>query len=149
MRDFQIYLSGGMSKFGKENFDDGNQWRVIIKNMLTSQDCQNWFPYNLRLINPNDSFNFLDDPPEYASDREIMNYDIRKALASDLVIVSFIDPASIGTAMEQAIAYNHNIPVLGLNDKHYTLHPWQRDMCERVFENIEELVDYVIKFYLS
>ena len=27
-----IYLAGGMGKFGKENFDEGNSWRKNIKN---------------------------------------------------------------------------------------------------------------------
>ena len=31
MKDFTIYLSGGMSKYGKENFDIGDAWRRYCK----------------------------------------------------------------------------------------------------------------------
>ena len=30
MKNFTIYLAGGMGKFGKENFDEGNKWRGFM-----------------------------------------------------------------------------------------------------------------------
>ena len=47
---FNIYLAGGMGKFGKENFDDGNKLRIYCKNILEKYECN----YNVNVINPND-----------------------------------------------------------------------------------------------
>lgn len=34
MKDYQIYMAGGMGKFGKNEFSKSNSWRVYSKNML-------------------------------------------------------------------------------------------------------------------
>ena len=40
MKNFTIYLAGGMSKFNKENFDEGNEWRVYVNgNLKTVTAC--------------------------------------------------------------------------------------------------------------
>ena len=31
MKNFTIYLAGGMAKFGKERFNEGNKWRILCK----------------------------------------------------------------------------------------------------------------------
>lgn len=143
MKTFDIYLSGGMQKFGKENFNDGNDWRIYCKNTLETYDCD----YKVKVCNPNDLFNFRDEP-KYISDREVMNLDLYKLRQSDLVIVSFNDKWSLGTQSEIAIAYDRHIPVIGLNEDNQDLHPWQICMCERIFNNIDEMLDYIEDFYL-
>ena len=40
MKNFTIYLAGGMGKFGKENFDEGNKWRVLCKREFEDYDSQ-------------------------------------------------------------------------------------------------------------
>ena len=55
MKNYQIYLCGGMGKFGKDNFEEGNKWRTYCKNTLETCECN----YNVSAINPNSYFNFL------------------------------------------------------------------------------------------
>ena len=44
MKKYQIYLAGGMGKFGKENYDVGNNWRKYCKYTLEN------FESNLKII---------------------------------------------------------------------------------------------------
>lgn len=143
MKDYNIYLSGGMQKFGKDNFDEGNKWRKYCKNALETCECD----YKVKVCNPNDLFNFKDEP-QYKTEREVMNLDLHKLRQSDLVIVSFNDKWSLGTMSEIAIAYDRRIPVIGLNVNNTELHSWQICMCERIFDNIDEMLDYIQDFYL-
>ena len=144
MRNFQIYLCGGMGKFGKEEFDKGNDWRKYCKTALEDCDCD----YKVHVVNPNDYFNFLDEPPRYKTQKEVMNFDLNKLRHSDLVIANFNDKYSLGSMSEIAIANDRGIPVIGLDVDKQELHPWQVEMCERIFDDIDEVLDYVEDFYL-
>lgn len=141
---YQIYLCGGMGKFGKENFDKGNIWRKYCKQVLETCECN----CRVRVINPNNYFNFVDEPPQYKSQTEVMNFDLHKLRNSDLVIASFNDTYSLGSMAEIAIAYERRIPVIGLDIDNQELHPWQICMCERIFDNIDKMLDYIEDFYL-
>ena len=83
MEKFQIYLAGGMGKFGKENFDKSNVWRTYCKEILENGKYVN-------VVNPNDYFNFLEEP-KYKSEREVMAFDLNKVRSSDLIIINFND----------------------------------------------------------
>lgn len=143
MQNKTIYLAGGMSKFGKDNFTQGNKWRQDCKQILTNQK----FKYNLDVINPNDYFNFKS--VTYKSQREIMEFDLYKVRNADLIIVNFNDPYSLGTMAELAIAYERRIPIIGLNEDRNELHPWQIEMATRVFDNLGKMLMYVQDYYLS
>ena len=144
MKDFVIYTAGGMGKFGKENFDKGNEWRKHCKQILENCECD----YRVKVVNPNDFFNFVDEPPQYKTQDEVMRLDLHKLRNSDLVIANFNDTYSLGSMSEIAIAYDRGIPVIGLNENKQDLHPWQICMCERIFNNIDEMLDYIEDFYL-
>ena len=144
MKDFVIYTAGGMGKFGKENFDKGNEWRKYCKQILENCECD----YRVKVVNPNDFFNFVDEPPQYKTQDEVMRLDLHKLRNSDLVIANFNDTYSLGSMSEIAIAYDRGIPIIGLNEGNQTLHPWQVCMCERIFDNIDEMLDYIEDFYL-
>lgn len=144
MRNYNIYLSGGMQKFGKDNFEEGNKWRKYCKEMLENCECD----YKVKVCNPNDLFNFRDEP-QYISEKEVMNLDLYKLRQSDLVIVSFNDKWSLGTMSEIAIAYEKRIPVIGLDIDKQILHPWQICMCERIFNDINEMLGYIQDFYIT
>lgn len=141
---YNIYTCGGMGKFGRENFNKGNAWRVYCKKTL--ENCES--NYVVNVINPNDFFNFFDETPQHKSQLEVMNLDLNKLRQSDLVIVNFNDKWSLGTQSEIAIAYDRRIPIIGLDVENQTLHPWQICMCERIFTNIDEMLDYIEDFYL-
>lgn len=147
MKDYFIYLAGGMSKFGKDNFEESNSWRkqcISYLNNHTDRSC-----YDVHITNPNNYFNFLEDVPTYESQREVMEFDLNRVRKSDLIIVNFNDPASLGTMAELAIAYEKKIPVVGLNEYENKLHPWQNEMCNRIFPNIDDLLNYIVCYYLS
>lgn len=143
MERFNIYLIGGMTKFGADNFDKGNQWRVYLKDRL--ERCNS---YKINVINPNDYYNFLGNIT-YDSEREVMEFDLYKLRNSDLCICNFNDPNSLGSMAELAIAYDRRIPVVGLCENNETLHPWQEEMITKKFDNIEALALYVIDYYLN
>lgn len=144
MKYFQIYLCGGMGKFGKDNFEKSNTWRIYCKNTLENCECD----YNVKAINPNDYFNFVEDPPRYVNQREVMELDLNKLKKSDLVIANFNDIYSLGSMAELAIAYDRHIPIIGFDIDNQELHPWQIEMCNRIFNNIDEMLDYVEDYYL-
>lgn len=143
-KTISIYLAGGMGKFGKDDFNKSNNWRKYCKNILESYESD----YKVKVINPNDYFNFVEEPPRYISQREIMEFDLNKVRCSDLIIVNFNDVYSLGTMAELAIAYERRIPVIGLNDEGQILHPWQMEMTTRMFNSIGEMLNYVKDFYL-
>lgn len=145
MKNFQIYLCGGMGKFGKDNFEESNVWRIYCKNTLENCECD----YKTKVINPNDYFNFKEEQPKYVSQREIMELDLHKLRNSNLVIVNFNDMYSLGSMSELAIAYDRRIPIIGLDINNQELHPWQIEMCNRIFDDIDEMLDYVEDYYLA
>lgn len=144
MRSITVYLCGGMGKFGKENFDECNKWRKYCKQALETCESQ----YKVYVINPNDYFNFVDEPPLYNSQNEVMRLDLNKLRNSNLVIANFNDMYSLGSMAEIAIAYDRNIPIIGLSESNQKLHPWQECMCERIFDDIDKMLDYIQDFYL-
>ena len=144
MKNYQIYLCGGMGKFGKDNFEEGNKWRTYCKNTLETCECN----YNVLAINPNSYFNFLDEPKRYKTQREVMEFDLHRLRTSDLVIINFNDMYSLGSMAELAIAYERKIPIVGLDINKQDLHPWEVEMCNRIFNDIDEMLDYVEDFYL-
>ena len=77
-----------------------------------------------------------------------MNFDLYKLRNSDLVIVNFNDKWSLGTQSEIAIAYDRSVPIIGVDTEKQRLHPWQECMCERIFNDIDEMLDYIQDFYL-
>lgn len=143
MKKYTIYLCGGMANFGKENFSESNSWRKYCKIALEGCECK----YDVEAINPNDFYNFY-DKPAYASEREVMNFDLYKLRNSDLVLVNFNDIYSLGSMAEIAIAFENRIPVIGILGKDQELHPWQKCMCERIFFDLNGAVDYIQDFYL-
>ncbi len=132
--------------FGKERFDEGNEWRTDLKNQIEQISDGKAI-----CCNPNDHFNFL-DKNDYINDREIMEYDLHRVRKSDAVIVNFNDPKSIGSACEMAIAYQLRIPIIGLcenGEEKVIIHPWLKEFCARIFTDREDLVLYVMHHYLN
>lgn len=144
MKQLNVYLAGGMGKFGKEEFDKANTWRVIAKQFLENNE----YGVKAYVTNPNDYFSFSDDIPMYSSQREVMEFDLNRVRHADLIIVNFNDMYSLGTMAEIAIAYERKIPIIGLDVDNQELHHWQIEMTNRIFSNIGELFEYIEDFYL-
>ena len=78
-----------------------------------------------------------------------MNFDLYHVKTSNLIIMNFNDMRSIGSAIELAIAHERGIPVIGLNENKQQLHPWQYCACLKIFNNMEDLLDYIKRYYLD
>ena len=141
MEIFRIYLAGGMSGL---SWEEQTAWRLFIYNeMLVFSDN---YDVDVEVTDPTDYYNFKE--PKHKSEKEVRNFDLYKLKRSNLIIVNFNAPNSIGTAQELAVAYEHKIPVIGLNKENCELHPWLVECCERIFDDIDELIQYVQDFYL-
>lgn len=147
MVSYRIYLAGAMGTFGKDRFEESNKWRKYIQNELPKIASYHGSSAKLHITNPNDHFNFLDNS-NYKSEREIKEFDLYKAKRSDLIIVNFNVNNSIGTSKELAICHDKGIPIIGLDEKHLELHPWDIDDCNRIFDNMKEMLEYITIHYL-
>lgn len=142
MESVKIYLSGGM---GSLSFDEQSKWRKQVINAIKfgGYDCAKKPVF----FNPVDYYNFTE--VRYRTEREVMEFDLNALRNSDLVIVNFNDPKSIGTAAELAIAYDMKIPIIGINKDNRELHPWLVEFTTRMCESLREAVEYVVEFYLN
>lgn len=150
MREFNIYLAGALSCFGKENFDKGNVWREDVKFCIKKINEITNSKYDLYIFNPNEYYNFLDNST-YDSQREIKEFELNKLRHSDLVIVNF-NGQSIGTSKELAVAHELRIPIIGLceeSDNINKIHPWDLDDVSKLFTDKEEMLEYILNYYLN
>lgn len=141
MENVRIYLAGGMSGL---SIEEQVQWRNQFKNAIK---------YNYE---PTKSYDVFSPPDYYSpstdahkSEREVMEFELAHLRKSDLVVVNFNVPESLGTAMELMVAKENNIPVVGLNKNGVVLHPWLVECTTRICDDIKELVEHVVKFYLK
>ena len=142
METCRIYLSGGM---GSLNLEEQSRWRKQVINAILFGDYH-WEKKPI-FFNPVDYYNFTD--VRYKSEREVVEFDLNALRHSDLVIVNFNDPKSLGTCAELAIAYEMRIPIVGINKDKVELHPWLVEFTTRMCDDIREAVSHVVDFYLN
>ena len=141
MEKVKIYLSGAM---GSLSFDEQSKWRRQIMDAINfNYDCKKKPVF----FNPVNYYNF--EEVRYKTQREVMQFDLNGLRHSDLVIVNFNDPSSLGTCAELAIAYDMKIPIVGINKDNKELHPWLECFCDRMCESVKEAVEYVVEFHLN
>ena len=141
MENVKIYLSGGMSNL---TLEEQLGWRnrvagAIVYNRETTKHPIFFNPPNY----------YSTDTVSHKSEREAMEFDLYNLRNSNVVVVNFNVPQSIGTAMELAIAKEYHIPIIGLNENNNELHPWLTECCTRICDTLVELVDHVTNFYLN
>lgn len=85
----------------------------------------------------------------HKNEREAMEFDLNALRKSDLIIVNFNKPDSLGTAMELALAYEYRIPVVGLLKDDVDIHPWLKECATRICHDMRELVSHTVNFYLK
>lgn len=126
------------------NFEEQSKWRQQVQNAIKfNYDCEK----KPIFFNPVDYFNF--EEVKYKSQREVMEFDLNGLRHSDLVIVNFNNPSSLGTCAELAIAYEMKIPIVGINKDDQELYPWLECFCNRICGSLKEAVEYVVEFYLN
>lgn len=142
METVRIYLSGSMSGV---SFEEQSKWRQQVIDAITyNYDCAKKSVF----FNPVQYYNFTE--VRHRSEREVMEFDLNALRNSDLVIVNFNDPKSIGTAVELAIAKELHIPVIGINkNNEQELHPWLVEFTTRMCYDIREAVEHAVEFYLN
>lgn len=128
----QFYLAGGIAGL---TFGESNGWRAFLEDRL----CE------VKIINPVKYYNY--EMRMHDSEKEIRNFELNLVRHSDLVIVNFNQPNSIGTAQELAVAYEHRIPIVGLNQDKNELHPWLIECVDKILYSMKDLVDYVRCYY--
>lgn len=141
METLKIYLSGGM---GSLSWEEQSKWRErVIDAIKFNYDCAK----KAYFFNPVNYYNFTD--VRHHTEREVMEFDLNALRNSDLVIVNFNDPNSLGTCAELAVAYEMKIPIIGINKGNKSLHPWLVEFTNRMCGDIKEAVEYVVEFYLN
>lgn len=129
---------------GSVSFEEQSRWRKqIIDEITINCHCKK----KPIFFNPVDYYNFTDVC--YRTEREVMQFDLNALRHSDLIVVNFNDPSSLGTCAELAIGYELKIPIIGINNGEKKLHPWLECFCDRMCNNIRELVSHVVDFYLN
>ena len=138
----KIYLAGGMSGL---TWEEMTEWRRKARRAF-----KNITDGKIDVVSPTDHIpHRKPNSTDLVFDKEIMQFDIYGIRTSDLIIMNFNIPASIGTAIELGIAYENKIPVIGLNEKNTTLHPWQQEMCMRIFNDFDDLFIYVVEHFIA
>jgi nucleoside 2-deoxyribosyltransferase len=142
--NFKIYLAGGM---GNLSMEEQTTWRNLFIDIIKIKSTTKDYKYILEIINPPQFYNFIDK--RHDSELEIMKYDLRHVKTSNLIIVNFNDPKSIGTAQELAVAYEKDIAIIGINEENKELHPWLTCCCDKMINNVKDCAEYIIDFYLT
>lgn len=142
METVKIYLSGGM---GSLSMDEQSKWRKQVINAIKFGDyhCEKQPVF----FNPVDYYNFTEK--RHKTEKEIVEFDLNAVRNSDLIIVNFNDPKSLGTCAELAIAYDKHIPIIGINKDGVELHPWLTEFTMRMCDSIREAVEYTVDFFLN
>ena len=140
MDKIKFYIAGGM---GGLSIEEQMEWRNDIEDKINQRSS-----YTLTyFFQP--PYYYQPDGDYHRSEREAFMFDLNRLRHSDVVVVNFNVPKSIGTAMELAVAYENRIPVIGLNENKNALHPWLYECCTRICETREELVTHICDFYLT
>lgn len=141
MEIVRIYLAGAM---GSLSIEEQKKWRKQIMDAIKyNYDCSK----NPVFFDPTQYYGF--EETRHLTEREVLEFDLNALRNSDLVIVNFNDPSSLGTCSELAIAYENRIPIVGINKDNKELHPWQQEFTTRMCEDIRSAVGYVVEFFLN
>lgn len=123
-----------------------SKWRKDVTERLRHLKRFGGYDVVLDIVDPSAYYNF--EKRRHETEREAMKFDLRHVKSSDLIIVNFNKLASQGTTAELSLAYDRDIPIIGVNESGFTLHPWDEVFCDRIFSNMDEMIEYVEGFYL-
>lgn len=142
METIRIFLSGGMSGL---SFDEQTKWRKQFSNAIKYGEYD--YVKKPYIFDPTLYYNF--EEIRHRSEHEVMEFDLNALRKSDLLVVNFNQPNSIGTSMEVMLAKELHIPIIGLNKDNKEIHPWLSCCCNRMCQDMRELVEHVTEFYLN
>jgi len=140
-----VYLAGGMTGLSLE---EQSLWRIkMTGNLFTELRANDKTSRHITVVDPTEYYDISEDG-DY-TEKEAMLFDLDKVRKSDLIIMNYNAPLSLGSMAELAIGWEHRIPIIGLNEDNKGLHPWQIEMTTKMFNNTEDLTQYAVKYYLS
>ena len=143
MGKMKIYLAGGMSGL---SYDEQVKWRKeFVSSLMESLAGHTDFEVTI----PPYYYSTADGMSVQDSEREVMEFLLNRLRRSDLVVVNFNVPQSIGTAMEVATARELRVPIIGINSTDADLHPWLIESCVKIFGEISWAAEHVRDYYLS
>lgn len=125
------------------SWEEQNSWRKKVKEYISKYDD---LKFKIDLFNPTQYYNFQEK--RHDTELEVMKFDIHNVKNSDLILVNFNNPDSIGTAQELAIAWDNLIPIIGVKDDNIEIHTWLKEDCDKMFTNLYSACDYIMDFYL-
>lgn len=136
----QIYLAGAMGCYGKNS----------VQPLIWRQEAKELLEDNFNIIDPTYYYNYGSN--EHKTEKEIMRFDMRKVLESDIVLVNLKDlDKSLGTSDEILLSYLNNIPVIGFyNSENIVVHPWKIEQIDRVETGntaLSNACDYIMNYY--
>lgn len=136
----QIYAAGAITGL---TWEQHFNWRDDLAAVISECTYGKWHVFNPSL--------HTSDLEEWnMGDKESLDYDLHHLLRSDLVVVNFsTQSASIGTAAELGAAYTHQIPIIGFNETGEELHPWQREMCLKIFDDYNYMLKYLVDHFIN
>ena len=136
---FKVYLSG---KMGGLPYEEYTKWRNEITILLT-KNCK-----KVQIFDPAQRYNY--EKHAHQTEKEIMRYELRQVLSSDLVILN-LDGAdtSVGTMFEIAYAFKKNSPIIGIAHEINHVHPWIDEACDRIETKYEDVSKYISEYYLN
>ena len=137
-----IYLAGKMSGLSIEEM---SKWRREFTYKFECYCTKNYIDNPFKIVTPTDYYSF--EEKKHKTEREVMDYDLWIVKNSTLVVVNLDYPNSLGTAIELYEANKHcGIPVIGFGTT--INHPWIEECLNVKFDTMEEVIDYIIEFYL-
>lgn len=120
-------------------FEQMNEWRQEAKKLLGD---------DFTTINPVEFYNFELDPKTY-TDREVKDFDLTAVKSSDIILVNFEYPDTIGTAIEIDRAYSvWDKPVIAYGGDLLKVHPWMRESITKYSDTLIEAVQFIKDYYL-
>jgi hypothetical protein len=137
-----IYLAGKMSGLSIEEMSG---WRRQFKNKMECRYPSEYGYSSLHIVSPTDYYSF--EIKKHKTEREVMDYDLWIVKNSTLIVVNLDYPNSLGTAIELYEANRHcGIPVIGFGS--VLNHPWIEECVNVKFDTMDEVIDYVMEFYV-
>ena len=125
----KIYLAGGMQNL---TFEEAWEWRKAVEDAVNERS-DNFVCFNILK-------HHMKDEVEYC---------LSNLRRSDVVVVNFNDPKSLGTMAEITLAYEHRIPIIGYiskPDDNEMLHRWIRYMVKEVCTTFNDLIDTIMDY---
>lgn len=142
MGKIKIYTCGKMSGIP---YDEQMKWRMELEKCV---DCE-----RASFVHPPLYFNY--ENAWHKSEREILEWEMAQLYDCNIVVVNLKNiESTIGSHMELGAVQGINrftekhIFVVGFGEIKENLHPWIKESCMRIEDNIEDIADYINTYLL-